>query len=141
MPRIPRMPVLRQPFLVRNKRAYYDDGRFISEEPQLVMAPDAESLRNYMANHGFARPVYPSDIDVAPYYGPYLPGTERLMREPGMSRHHYFDRYAPQDYSNLYGSYAFTPEDYQLMKQMQQKMEAKRRAREEYLDNIEWYQD
>lgn len=141
MPRIPRIPVLRKPFLVRNKRAYYDDGRFISEEPQLVMAPDAEALRNYMANHGFARPVYPSDIDVAPYYGPYLPGTERLMREPGMIENHHIDRYAPQDYHNLEGSNAFTPEDYQLMKQMRQKMEARLRAREEYLDNIEWYQD
>lgn len=105
------------------------------------MVPDAESLRNYMANHGFARPVYPSDIDVNPYYGPYLSGTERLMREPGMSQHHYFDRYAPQDYFDLEGSNAFTLEDYQLMKQMREKMEAKRRAREEYLDNIEWYQD
>lgn len=148
MPRAPKTlldetrKVLRQPFLVRNRRAYYDDGRFISERPQLVMAPnDVEGLRNYMANHGFARPVYPSDIDVAPYYGPYLPGTERLMREPGMSRHHYIDRYAPQDYSNLDGSCAFTPEDYQLLKEMRQKMEAKRRTREEYLDNIEWYQD
>lgn len=137
MPRIPRMPIVRRPFLVRNKMAYYDDGRFLTEKPMLMMAPDAEVLRNYMANHGFARPVHPSNIEVGEYYGPYLPGTEKLMREPGDPLNNYFERYKAPNFD--YGT--FSKEDYWLLQEMRREAEAKRRAREEYIDNIEWYQD
>ena len=106
-----------------------------------MMAPDAKALRNYMANHGFARPVLPSEVDVDVYYGPYLPGTEKLMREPGDPMKNYFERYRVPSFN--YGDYssAFSEYDYWLLQEMRREVEAKRRAREEYLDNIEWYQD
>ena len=104
------------------------------------MAPDAEVLRNYMANHGFARPVFPSEVDVDVYYGPYLPGTEKLMREPGDPHNNYFERYRTPSFDYGDHSSTFSEEDYWLLREMRREAEAKCRAREEYLDG-DWYQD
>lgn len=139
------LPVRRRPYLVTNTRPYGDGGRWLRDEPKLIIAPDPEALRRYMANDGFARPVYPSEIRVDEYYGPYLPDTERLLREPYRPRQvprgkmDDIEVYGPRNYHDSRIS-AFSDEDYYFLKKLREDMEAKRRAREEYLDG-DWYQD
>lgn len=114
---------------------------------ELFIAPDAEALRRRVANSASPYPLHYSDVDVAEYYGPYLPFTEAQLYPDARNtifmkgfRNGGVTKYVPQDYFDPIGSYAFDERDYWLLKQMRDEAEAKRRAREEYLDG-DWYQD
>lgn len=138
-------------YLARERRGqpvYHARG--ISYRPgdeDLFIAPDAEALRRRVANSASPEPLHYSDVDVAEYYGPYLPFTEAQLYPDGSNaiflkglRNGGVAKYVPQDYFDARGSYAFDERDYWLLKQMRDEAEAKRRTREEYLDG-DWYQD
>lgn len=114
---------------------------------ELFIAPDAEMLRRRVANNASPEPLHYVDVDVAEYYGPYLPFTEAQLYPTGrntlfMQGHMNggVTKYVPQDYFDVGSSNAFDERDYWLLKQMRAEAEEKRRAREEYL-NGDWYQD
>ena len=136
--------VKRRLFLTTRQRMH-PDGR-------LVIAPDEESARLWNANNA-GEPTLSSAVDVGEYYGPYLPGTEKLLRFPGDVEIPSIIPGVPkgtmtpkmQDYSDS-DSYFFTPEDYLFMKHQRKLRKEReeylrRKALEDYMNRMDLYPD